>query len=276
MPTLSIGAMMHPSFDHIDEMFAQARQLELSHVQIGYSSPIDTPEGVQRLLDASARHSIEITTVFCGFEGESYADIPTIQATVGLVPRQTRAERIEKTRRIADFAHRLGVSRIGAHIGFIPEDEGEREDFDDIVRVVQEICDALAARGQVFALETGQETAAGLKRFLEAVGRENLKVNFDPGNMVMYGKDEPIAALQVLGPWIDGVHCKDGLWPKAPGTLGEEMPLGEGEVDIREWLRQLRTRGYSGPLTIEREISGPKQQADIARGRDLIQEAWQG
>ena len=275
MSTLSIGAMMHPAFEHIDEMFAQARALELSHVQIGYSSPIDSEQGVAHLLEASQRHNVEITTVFCGFEGESYADIPTIQATVGLVPRATRAARIEKTSRISDFAHRLGVARIGAHIGFIPEDESQGADFEDIVRVVQNICDELAARGQVFALETGQETAAGLRRFLEAVGRENLKVNFDPANMVMYGKDEPIAALQVLGSWIDGVHCKDGIWPKAPGTLGEEMPLGEGDVDIREWLRRLREAGYNGPLTIEREISGPQQQADIARGRDLIRQAWQ-
>lgn len=281
MATLPIGAMMHPSFEHIDEMFAQARQLNLSHVQIGYSPPIDSAQGVARLLDASARHGVEITTVFCGFEGESYADIPTVRATVGLVPPETRAVRIEKTRRIADFAHRLGVSRIGAHIGFIPEDQGtdqgtgESADFDDIVRVVQSICDELAARGQVFALETGQETAAGLKRFLEAVARANLKVNFDPANMILYGNDEPMAALQVLGPWIDGVHCKDGRWPTQEGQLGEEMPLGEGDVDIREWLRQLRALGYNGPLTIEREISGPQQQADIARGRDLIQDAWQ-
>ena len=127
-----------------------------------------------------------------------------------------------------------------------------------------------ARQGQTFALETGQETARGLRRFIEDVGRPNLRVNFDPANMILYGKDRPIPALDVLMPWIDGVHCKDGRWPTQAGQLGEETPLGAGDVDLAAWLARLLALGYRGPLTIEREISGEEQRRDIAAGRDLI------
>ena len=267
---VSIGAMLHPALAVLADQFSQVRELGLQHVQIGYNAALDTAAGVAQLREIAAQNSIEITTVFCGFEGESYADIPTVQRTVGLVPIQTRALRLAKIEEIATFARNLGVSRVGAHIGFIPEDEGE--DFWALAKIVGQICDDLARENQVFSLETGQETARGLRHFLETVAKPNLKVNFDPANMILYGNNEPKAALNVLFPWIDGVHCKDGKWPTQNGALGEETPLGAGDVDFAVWLKKLIALGYDGPLTIEREISGPHQARDIARGRDLIRE----
>ena len=174
-----------------------------------YPAHLNDEDGIRKVREASDRTGVEITTVFCGFSGESYADIPTVRATVGLVPEATRAERVARISEIADFAQKLHVWRIGAHIGFVPEEETDPQ-YAAIVGVVQGICDELKGRGQVFALETGQETAAALRGFIDAVGRDNLKVNFDPANMILYGNDEPIPAMDVLGPWIDGVHCKDG------------------------------------------------------------------
>lgn len=246
------------------------RSLGVPTAHISYPAAMDNEAGVREIESARRQTGIEITTIFCGFAGESYADISRAQASVGLVPEATRAERLAKTLRIAEFAHKIGVARVAAHIGFVPEDHSDPR-YAPVVQVTQQICDALAVRGQVFALETGQETAQGLKRYIEYVKRENLKVNFDPANMILYGNDQPISALDVLMPWIDGVHCKDGRWPTQEGQLGEETPLGEGDVDLRAWLKRLLELGYRGPLTIEREISGDQQKHDILRAVALLE-----
>jgi sugar phosphate isomerase/epimerase len=245
------------------------RGLQIPTVQLSYPVKLHNPEGVQEVLSAVQESGVEITTVFGWFHGESYVDIPTIRATVGLVPQETRAERVEFIHQISDFAQQIGVSAIAAHIGFIPED-AQSPGYSPLVQTLQGICDALATRGQTFVLETGQETAATLKRFLDDVKRENLFVNFDPANMILYGNDDPFKALEVLSPWIRSVHCKDGCWPTGPNQLGKEVPLGEGDVRIREWIPALLQTGYAGPLTIEREISGPEQTRDIAAARDLL------
>lgn len=246
------------------------RSLGVPTAQISYPAALDNEAGLREIEAARLVTGIEITTVFCGFAGESYADIPTVQRTVGLVPEDTRAERVEKTLKIAEFAQKIGVSRVAAHIGFVPEDHSDPL-YAPMVAVTREICEALKARGQVFALETGQETAQGLKHFIEDVKVDNLRVNFDPANMILYGNDQPIPALDVLMPWIDGVHCKDGRWPTAEGQLGEETPLGDGDVNLHDWLKRLLELGYRGPLTIEREISGEKQREDILSAVALLE-----
>lgn len=247
------------------------RELGIPSVHLSYPAELNSAEGISQIEQALDATGIEITTVFCGFPGESYADIPTVHDTVGLVPAATRDERLKLISTISEFAARLEVERIGAHIGFIPEDPND-ELYPLIVQVVQRVCDDLAAREQVFALETGQETAATLRRFINDVARPNLSVNFDPANMILYGNDKPIEALDVLGQWIGSVHCKDGKWPTAPNQLGHETPLGEGDVDIAAWLQKLLQIGYRGPLTIEREISGPQQRQDILKAKQLLEE----
>ena len=251
------------------------QDLGIPTVQIGYPAALDNEAGVQAIQSALAETGIEITTVFCGFAGESYADIPTVQETVGLVPEATRAQRVEQTLQIAEFAHKIGVSRVAAHIGFVPEDHADPR-YTELVEVTRRICNDLQTRGQVFALETGQETAQGLKHFIEDVKVDNLRVNFDPANMILYGNDEPIPALDILMPWIDGVHAKDGKWPteegQKTGQLGEETPLGEGDVNMAAWIKKLLDLGYRGPITIEREISGDKQKEDIRQGKKLLED----
>jgi sugar phosphate isomerase/epimerase len=246
---------------------AAVRELDIPTVQVQYPASLDNPAGIETILAACFANNIEITTVFSGFEGESYADIPTVRDTVGLVPPATRDARVEHTFVIADFAHKLGVERVAAHIGFVSHDD---ESYGDVVRAVQTICDRLAQNGQRYALETGQETAEELKQFLADVARPNLYVNFDPANMILYGNDKPIPATETLFPFIDGVHCKDGTWPTQPDALGHETPLGEGDVDVPAWIGTLLRLGYRGTLTIEREISGDQQRIDIARAVALL------
>ena len=246
-----------------------AREVGVSTVQLQYPAHLDSDEGIQQIKDAVAATGIEITTVFCGFPGESYDDIPTVRDTVGLVPQSTRASRVAAIESISQFAQKLGVDRIAVHIGFMPEDETDPR-YIELFDITGKILDDLKARGQVLALETGQETAAHLARFIRDLKRDNLRVNFDPANMILYGNDNPIEALPLLAQWIDGVHCKDGTWPTETDKLGHETPLGEGDVNIPEWIKQLLATGFTGPLTIEREISGEEQKQDIIKAVDLL------
>jgi sugar phosphate isomerase/epimerase len=250
---------------------SRVQNLGIPTVQVGYSAEHDNEAGIREVDAARVATGIEFTTVFCGFEGERYDDIPTVRATVGLVPTETRDVRVTKIDQIAAFAHKLGVQRVAAHIGFIPEDPSD-ERYPALVETVQGICDRLAQTGQTFALETGQETSATLERFLNDVARENIFVNFDPANMILYGNDQPLPATEKLFSWIDGVHCKDGQWPTEENKLGHETPFGAGDVNVPAWIEKLVTLGYKGTFTIEREIEGEQQQLDILAAKKLIQD----
>jgi len=223
---------------------------------------------------ALADENFTVVTVFAAYIGESYADIPTVRETVGFVPLATRAEREARTLAVSDFAAGIGVDGIATHIGCIPEDR-ESQDYRDLCEMVRRVCDRAAAQGQTFALETGQESADALLAFLLAAGRENLRVNFDPANMILYGTGDPIDALSTLGPHVITVHCKDGDWPPrdSPGALGTEKTLGQGSVGMQRFVAKLREIGYKGPLTIEREASDPvARQRDILSGAALLRE----
>ena len=203
------------------------------------------------------------TCVFAGFEGESYADIPTVGETVGLVPPATREKRAAEFLEIAEFASLLGVRPVGLHIGALPHDKGSA-DFAAMVSLTRGLCEKLASSDQVIHLETGQEPADVLKAFLEEVGCKNLFINFDPANMILYGCGEPLEALATVGRYVRGVHCKDAKWSPTPGkTWGTEVPVGQGDVDFPAFLKLLAELGYEGPLTIEREIpQDPQRQLE--------------
>jgi sugar phosphate isomerase/epimerase len=233
-----------------------------------------TPEKAKEFLARLEELGITISAVFGGFEGESYADIPTTARTVGLVPPETRAARTAEMKEIADFARLLGVDVVALHVGFVPHDASDPL-HRDAVSVVQEICDHCQGNGQRLHLETGQESPEGLLRFHAEVARDNLFINFDPANMILYGSGEPIAALKKVGKYVRSVHCKDARWAAHPGKeWGAEVPLGEGDVGFEDFLRTLKALGYDGPLTIEREIpQEPKRQKEeIGRGVKLLNE----
>jgi L-ribulose-5-phosphate 3-epimerase len=216
--------------------------------------------------------NFEIYTVFAAYEGESYADIATVQATVGVVPPATRAAREARTLEVSRFAHELGAAAIATHIGCVPGDRNA-PDYRDIVELVRRICDHAAQFGQSFALETGQETATELLEFVGEVNRPNLGINFDPANMIMYGTGKPVEALEMVQSKVLSVHCKDGKWPAAPGSLGTEVPLGQGNVEWRRFLAQLEKGGYRGPLSVEREEPDAERRLiDIRMGLAFLRE----
>jgi sugar phosphate isomerase/epimerase len=233
-----------------------------------------TPERAKEFLAKLDNLGIRVTVVFAGFEGESYADIPTVSRTVGLVPVETRSARLTELKEIADFAKLLGVDAVGLHIGFVPHDRMSAE-YRDVRAVAREACDHAAKNGQAIHLETGQEPADVLLGFLSDVERNNLFINFDPANMILYGCGEPIPALRTLGKFVRSIHCKDATWSDQPGkTWGAEVPLGKGDVDFAAYLQTLAEIGYEGPLTIEREIpqEPERQKAEIAAAVETLKE----
>jgi sugar phosphate isomerase/epimerase len=227
-------------------------------------------EKLEELRKALAVTGITVTCIFSGYPGESYKDMPTIRATIGLVPAATREERLQMSCEHADFAHSIGAPVLAAHIGFVPDDPNH-PDYQGTVAAVRALCDYCAWHGMQFALETGQETAETLLRFIQEVNRPNLGVNFDPANMLLYGSGDPIEALDLVGQYVIGVHCKDGDYPAQPGTLGHEYPLGQGKVGFPRFIQKLKELGYTGPLTIEREISGEQQLRDIRAAIALLE-----
>lgn len=231
-----------------------------------------TPANAERFLDHLENLGIHLTAVFGGFEGESYADIPTVAETVGLVPAAMRQSRLQEMKEISDFARLLGCDVVALHLGFVPHDSSDTL-YQEVVDVTRELCDHAKKNDQCVHLETGQETADALLQFIGDTQRDNLFINFDPANMILYGTGEPIEALKQVGKFVRSVHCKDALWSDQPGkTWGQEVPLGKGQVDIEAYLKTLKEIGYLGPLTIEREIpqEPARQKEEIGHAANLL------
>ena len=269
---LEIGVMFWAGRDPV-ETLRELKALGVRCGQIGI--PGDLPlEGLAAKWKAALEaENFTVVTAFCAYTGESYADIPTVERTVGFVPRQTRAEREQRTYAVSDFAREVGIPGIATHIGFVPEDSSNT-DYQTVLGLVRRVCDHAGKNKQTFALETGQESAETLLEFFIDVNRENLRINFDPANMILYGTGDPIEALGVLAMHVHSVHCKDGDWPpkNVAGALGEEKPLGQGAVGMERFINKLKTIGFKGPLNIEREVPDQAQRLrDIAMGVKLLE-----
>jgi len=241
--------------------------------QIGVAGDAPLAGTAAKWKAALAAEDFPVVTAFCAYNGESYADIPTVQRTVGFIPRETRAEREQRTYEVSDFAREVGIPSIATHIGFVPEDDTD-PDYMAVRGMVRRVCDHAAKNHQTFALETGQESADTLLRFLIDVNRPNLGINFDPANMILYGTGDPVEALGTLAQHVLSVHCKDGDWPPkgVPGALGEEKPLGQGAVGMPRFIQKLKAVGFKGPLNIEREVPDAAQRlSNIAMAVKLLE-----
>jgi sugar phosphate isomerase/epimerase len=257
----------------IEDPFESATKLHemgVTNTQIGPLPPgFYTDENADKLKAHLAALGITPTTLFVGFPGESYASMAAVKETVGLVVPDKLDERVAIMKHAIEFTARFGAPRVALHIGFVPSDPTDPI-YVMLVEVIQEIADYCADRGLGLSLETGQETAEELLEFIHDVNRPNMGINFDPANLILYGKDKPVEALESVKDYVVSCHCKDGVWPTQEGELGSEMPLGEGQVDIPAFVAKLKEIGYQGPLTIERE-AGDDRIGDILRGKALLE-----
>ena len=204
-----------------------------------------------------------MTSFWAGWEGPNVWDFVRGPATLGIVPVEHRAARVASLKRGGDFARELGVPAVITHLGFIPENPSDPE-FSKVVEAVRDVALHLRSLGLEFWFETGQETPVTMLRLLAAVGTGNLGVNLDPANLILYGKANPVDALDVFGAHVRNIHAKDAFYPTDPMKLGAEVQVGRGRVRFPELLRGLGELGYAGDFIIEREIGeGDRQRRDI-------------
>ncbi len=191
-------------------------------------------------------------------------------STIGLVPPKTRAARIDALRQVSDFAKLLGIAQVQTHCGFIPEDPADPlyPGAVDAIRTVARHCQS---NGQYFLMETGQETPTTMSRMIRDVAMPNLAVGLDTANLILYGKANPVDAVDIIGPHVRSVHAKDGRWPTDPNQLGEEVLIGKGLVDFKKVFTKLHKLGYTGAITIERETSGPQQIEDVRQEKIYLE-----
>jgi L-ribulose-5-phosphate 3-epimerase len=223
-----------------------------------------------RLRQALDKYQIEATSLVVGGPGREVWDFYEGPLTIGLVPRDVRAARIAHIKKASDFAKQCGIAAVQTHCGFIPENPNDPV-YRETVAVMREVAEYCKRNGQNFRYETGQETPITLVRAIQDVGLDNQGVNFDLANLILYGKANPVDAIELLAPYVQGIHAKDGLWPTNPRKLGQEVPIGQGRVDFPRIVARLKELKYRGAVTIEREISGPQQVEDVRAAKVYLE-----
>ena len=146
----------------------------LSAGQLGFPGELPLSGAAEAWRSALANHpEFVIATAVCSYAGEDYSNVETVRQSVGIVPQNTRAERVARTKQVADVAASLGIGSVACHIGFVPE-ERESAEYEQLCSTVRDICDHLGAHGQNFTLETGQEPAEALLAFIDEIGRAHV------------------------------------------------------------------------------------------------------
>jgi L-ribulose-5-phosphate 3-epimerase len=251
-----------------DAAMAKVHELGLPTCQV-YVTEF-APGLVGSLGKALGKYGIEATSIVVGGPGKEVWDFYEGPLTIGLVPRETRAARIAHIKKASDFAKQCGVAAVQTHCGFIPENPNEAS-YKETVAAMREVAEYCKRNGQNFRYETGQETPITLVRAIQDVGLDNQGVNFDLANLILYGKANPVDAIEILGPYVQGIHAKDGLWPTNPKDLGEEVAIGKGKVDFPRIITRLKEMKYPGAVTIERETSGPQQMEDVRGAKEYLE-----
>ncbi len=268
---MKIGVCVHfGDINNIPEQFRALREQGFDNCQlISWNTALWTDENANKILGYQKEFGVEISAFWCGWEGPATWNFYEGQTTLGLVPVEYREIRIKNLCDGADFAHKLGVENVVTHMGFIPENPLDPE-FVPFCNAVKTVADHLKKNGQWLLFETGQETPVTMLRCFETAGADNLGVNLDTANVILYGRANPVDALDVFGKYVRNLHAKDGKYPVNGHDLGEETAIGQGKVDFYGVIKGLHELGYNGYITIEREISGEQQTKDILAAKEYL------
>ena len=234
-----------------------------------------TPENAALVKSEATENGLEISALWCGWEGERVWNFADGYQTLGFVPVRYRHKRIANLKLGSDFAKMLGVTDIATHFGYLPENPGTDE-FNGVVEAIREVAEYCKQNGQYLLFETGQETPITLLRTILTIGTGNLGINLDPANLLLYGKANPCDAVDIFGKYVRGAHGKDGEYPTDPMRLGEEKRIGDGRVNFPLLIEKLKKCGYDGSITIEREIDGQKQIEDILYAKKFLEDIING
>ena len=269
---MKIGTMLYfNSLEEMEKSFIKLRAFGFASCQLCSWEPEKwTDENADGIRALAEKHGIEISSFWCGWEGPKVWDFYDGQRTLGLVPPQYREMRVKNLCDGADFAHRIGLTDVATHMGFIPECPFD-PNFEPLCDAIRTVAQHLKTNGQYLLFETGQETPVTMLRCFEQVGMDNLGVNLDTANLILYGKANPVDALDVFGKYVRNLHAKDGFYPVNGHNLGEEVRLGDGKVDFPALFRRLKELGYDSYVTIEREISGEQQDEDIRHAKVYLE-----
>lgn len=216
----------------------------------------DNSAALMRLLTDNA---IRPVSVFLSFPAQRF----TSGGGFGLTPPQPRAGRIVSACRQMLWAGKYHIKLIACHVGKMPASDGN--EYEQLIDDLRQLARFANENGQRFLFETGPESAAELQKTFNDIGMDNVGVNFDPANLLIYNQDDPADFLNLLADRVGVVHCKDGRRPEKAGEMGKETPLGKGDTRFAALMAQLIGQSFRGPLIIERELPlGPEQQRDVA------------
>ena len=251
--------------------FARAGDMGFKCVQLNGNPFHMTESDVDAIIAAREKYDLEISSFWCGMRGPHVWDFYEGQLTLGLVPAAHRESRMEDLVGAVPICKRLGVRDIITHCGYIPENPLS-EVYHDVVAALRYVCGIYKKEGMFFCFETGQETPVTLLRVIEDVGAGNLGINLDPANLLMYGKANPVDALDVIGKYVRCLHAKDGEYPTDGRNLGVEKPIGKGRVNFPALMAKLKELRFGGDIIIEREIpEGPEQHRDILEAKAFLE-----
>ena len=254
--------------DSPQQLARQLRDTGIHRVQLALDPLRENPAMWGVTADIFQQQQITIVSGMFGTHGEDYSTMDTIQHTGGVVPDATWEQNQQNIRAAADIAATLGIRLVTFHAGFLPHEDRDPV-YTKLLQRLRLVADIFAAKQIELGFETGQETAADLMRLLQQLDRKNVGVNFDPANMILYDKGDPIKALRTLGPWLKQCHIKDATRTKTPGAWGEEVPAGTGQVDWRAFFRSLGDLHFAGDCCIERE-AGTQRVVDIRAAREMV------
>lgn len=261
------------TMDGIARKFETLRENGFDSCQLlSWNPAVWTDENLDIIKGLLQEYNITVSAFWCGWEGPCVWDFYDGQITLGLVPAEYRQMRIKNLCDGADFAHKLGITDVVTHMGFIPENPND-PNFASFCVAVRAVALHLKQNGQFLLFETGQETPVTMLRCFEQVGTNNLGVNLDTANLILYGRANPVDALDVFGKYVRNLHAKDGCYPTNGHDLGKETRLGEGKVDFKALFVKLHELGYDSHVTIEREIEegSAEQLKDILESREYLQ-----
>ncbi|MEP0845695.1 MAG: sugar phosphate isomerase/epimerase [Phycisphaerae bacterium] len=250
------------------ELVRSVRACGLSAVQLALDPIREGRWNIRDALRELTVAGISIRSGNMGMKGEDYSTLDSIRATGGVRPDEHWSENLAAARSNADLARQFGLDLVTFHAGFLPHTRGDalRGRMIERLRV---LCDVFAAAGVRLAFETGQETADTLLDVLEELGRPAAGVNFDPANMILYDMGDPVAALRRLATNVRQIHVKDARHTRTPGTWGEEVRVGDGDVDWPAFFRAYRESGLTCDLMIERE-AGDGRIADVRHAAEFV------
>jgi sugar phosphate isomerase/epimerase len=251
-----------------EALIQNLRDIGIPAVQLALDPLREQPAVWGRFRELAAQNGVTIVSGMFGTVGEDYSTMETIRRTGGVVPDATWEQNWRNIQATASLASGLGLRLVTFHAGFLPHEESDPE-FAKLLSRIDQIAALFARNGIDLGFETGQESAETLRSFLQKLGRPNVGVNFDPANMILYDKGNPIEALRTLGPWLKQCHLKDALRTKVTGAWGEEVVVGTGEVDWVAFFRALGELRYQGHCCIERE-AGTQRVADIQAAQKFV------